>query len=106
MLVRGNNGIKMIPGKNFLGLVQLDTVSPLTSEERNTIDLAVMACLLEDGELGQLATLLSRYEETIRGAEKANQEAFEKGRQQGMRQERALWELARIGQEMGWGDEK
>jgi hypothetical protein len=55
-------------------------------------DMAFMACIWIDDEGNEINDLV-----------KFAQIIFEKGRQQGMKQERALWELAKTSQEIGDG---
>ena len=56
-------------------------------------DMAFMACIWIDDEGNEINDLV-----------KFAQIIFEKGRQQGMKQERALWELAKTSQELGGYD--
>lgn len=56
-------------GNKFLGIINLESVDPLSETERKWLIEATMECLLEEGELGKLGMLLNRYEETVREAE-------------------------------------
>ncbi len=65
----------MTQGTKLLGVIDLDSSEPLTVEERKALSLASMACLLEDGQLGKLGALISRYEAAVEAAVEAERKA-------------------------------
>lgn len=65
----------MTQGTKLLGVIDLDSSEPLTVEERKALSLASMACLLEDGQLGKLGALISRYEAAVETAVEAERKA-------------------------------